>query len=595
MNDTEKSIEDLVRKLSKLNLARIAGYISHVRFPNFKGLERNLRIDLGFPVTALVGPNGSGKSSVLHALYGMPIGQSASDFYFSTQLDPNDSKAHDSPRYIYGTFHSEFKKTIEIRKARVFRKSRGYEYFEPTKRVDIDNMDAMPDDPFDGKDVDRWNPIQKPVVYVNSKLTIGAFERAMAFKPEGENKTDGYQRLLRAAQKLQIVFAGGALTYMGPKKALLDRFKLEAEEIDFLAKILGRTYSEVECLQHMFFAGQKYSELTARFCRGDEANRFLYSDFLAGSGELSAVRIVHQVFKSQDNSLVLLDEPETCLHPGAQRELLNFLLAMAEKKNLQIVFTTHSPELIKKLPRSAIKVFQEHSDGKFGVMQEVESAVAFNRLGVISSVTKQIFVEDALSKAIVESALRLLDKTYHSIQVYFRGGGFEWLLGKFIPSNLQHTNILVLLDGDVLEKKPFFKVLPKPEELTISDLTNAWLKSNAGVGIDLPKNGGSGGAQNIEHERALVSDYLRWCRKNLRFLPGGVPENIALSILESKCSDLAASEAKTALSERMDQRGILNQSELAGAIKQSCFSLDRQENVALGAVRDQIESWLNGN
>lgn len=598
MSDTEKEIDDLVRNLATRNLARMQGYISHLRFPNFKGLQRNLRIDLKFPVTALVGPNGCGKSSVLHAMYGMPFKQSTSDFYFSTKLDPIEDRAKDQVRYIYGYWHAESQSIVEVRKIRVQNKNKDYEYFEPdgrtSKSADMDGMDPMPQTQFSGRSRDRWDGINKEVKYINSKLTIGAFERAMTFKPEGQKKPESHRLLLNAARKLHGVFSGSTRTHMGPKEAVLQNFALEKEEISVLARILSRPYSDVQCLSHMFFVGQKYGEFTARFSRKNQDSNFIYSDFLAGSGELCAVKIVHEIYSSVEGSLVLLDEPETCLHPGAQRELLNFLLTMAKAKNLQIVFTTHSPELIRKLPKSAVKVFQELTDGKFSVLQDVVPEVAFNRLGAIFGGNKLIFVEDALSKAIVESAVRFLDVAHHSIQVHFYGGGFEWLLGKFIPSNSERADILVLLDGDVQERKPFFKSIPSPSLLPQSDLTTTWLENAAGIAVYLPKNGGLGAAQNLGHEKALVSSYLSWCKRNLRFLPGDSPENIALTILKPGSAELNSAEAKNALNAFMKERDIKDSSELAGAIKQTCFTLTREHPV-LKNVCDQIEGWINAN
>ena len=47
-------------------------YISHIRFPHYKNLAPDLKIDFDFPITALVGPNGTNKSSILRAIQGSP-------------------------------------------------------------------------------------------------------------------------------------------------------------------------------------------------------------------------------------------------------------------------------------------------------------------------------------------------------------------------------------------------------------------------------------------------------------------------------------------------------------------------------------------
>ena len=41
--------------------------------------------------------------------------------------------------------------------------------------------------------------------------------------------------------------------------------------------------------------------------------------------------------------LLLLDEPETSLHPGAQVKLQRYILDQIKKKHLQVVISTHAP------------------------------------------------------------------------------------------------------------------------------------------------------------------------------------------------------------------------------------------------------------
>ncbi|WP_199246429.1 AAA family ATPase [[Phormidium] sp. ETS-05] len=56
-------------------------------------------------------------------------------------------------------------------------------------------------------------------------------------------------------------------------------------------------------------------------------------------------------------NLVLLDDVEQGLHPKAQRELMTvFKTIIAEHKNLQIIFSTHSPYIIDELMPSQVHV-----------------------------------------------------------------------------------------------------------------------------------------------------------------------------------------------------------------------------------------------
>ena len=86
MDEFKKNLE----KISKLIKARqFRPYIDYIRFPYFKNIQQDTKIQFEFPLTVLVGKNGCGKSAVLHALYGAPEKKSVGDFWFSTNLTPS--------------------------------------------------------------------------------------------------------------------------------------------------------------------------------------------------------------------------------------------------------------------------------------------------------------------------------------------------------------------------------------------------------------------------------------------------------------------------------------------------------------------------
>ncbi len=68
-----------------------------------------------------------------------------------------------------------------------------------------------------------------------------------------------------------------------------------------------------------------------------------------------------------ENVLIGLEEPETNLHPQAQRELINTLKGLVdEKKILQIFFTTHSNILIDEINHSQVILYRKGHDSQRG-------------------------------------------------------------------------------------------------------------------------------------------------------------------------------------------------------------------------------------
>lgn len=73
------------------------------------------------------------------------------------------------------------------------------------------------------------------------------------------------------------------------------------------------------------------------------------------SGEQQVITIVsHIIFREQNNSLILIDEPELSLHVHWQDMLRNFFENFKENKSVQLILATHSPELIYNLEDKCI-------------------------------------------------------------------------------------------------------------------------------------------------------------------------------------------------------------------------------------------------
>jgi predicted ATPase len=76
-----------------------------------------------------------------------------------------------------------------------------------------------------------------------------------------------------------------------------------------------------------------------------------------GFGGNSFLPIILECYKFKEG-IILIEEPEISLHPGAQGDIWEFMMEMVEKQNHQIIFTSHSPYLVRKLARTL-------SEGKF--------------------------------------------------------------------------------------------------------------------------------------------------------------------------------------------------------------------------------------
>jgi predicted ATPase len=126
-----------------------------------------------------------------------------------------------------------------------------------------------------------------------------------------------------------------------------------------------------------------------------------YSEFHFGAGESSVIRMAMELELIEENALVLIEEIENGLHPVATVRMVEYLIDLAKRKKIQVIFTTHSNDALRPLPDKAIwaavngQLFQGKLDiGSLrAISGQVDSKLVF-------------FVEDSFAKSWVEEALR---------------------------------------------------------------------------------------------------------------------------------------------------------------------------------------------
>jgi predicted ATPase len=519
------------------------GYIAHIRFPRYKNIADGTRIDFTFPVTALVGSNGSGKTSVLNALYGAPAGKSTGQYWFSTKVDPIQEGNGSPSRFIYGHRNPTIDEIVETRKARV-RKNRGGRpdpnYWEPTKESTGDDMvepQLQGGKKCSGRSKDRWNPVVREVLYINFRKELSAFDKYFYFGKEpvpqasaGKGAKVSPRRIISKMDQVRydsewlakvIAAADTSVEYRGRKVATENRL-LAPNELDMVSYVLGRTYSEARWIRHRLFKGEGGVSVIFKTKHGR------YSEAFAGSGEVAVTSCVVQVLNAAQGTLVLLDEPEVSLHPGAQERLLAFLAKMAGTRQLQVVFSTHSPHLVTSLPDDAIKTFHQMEDGRFTVIPSTHPYAAFRRLGAVTGGQVRVLVEDWLAQQVVQHALRTLEDEAQAavFKIEYLSGGADAIMKYQVPVLMGapgHT--LVLLDGDKKPADGFVDPdsIPPAHDNNLGDLIKKATKVEPVFTVDGGVAGGSA-SQRVNMQRK----YLAWLRKNVAFIPTLCPEELVL-------------------------------------------------------------------
>jgi len=198
-----------------------------------------------------------------------------------------------------------------------------------------------------------------------------------------------------------------------------------------------------------------------------------YSEFHFGAGESSIIRIVTDIELLPENSMILVEEIENGLHPMATKRLVEYLISAAQRRNIQVIFTTHSDDALEVLP----------SDGVWACLdgQTQQGKLSIRTLRAISGkvdTALAIFTEDEFSRLIVETAIReFLSNLVEQVEVHGIAGD-----GNAVKIHTTRRvdptarfNSLCVLDGDSRQRDDIdlgiFR-LPgqQPEQQVFSDI-----------------------------------------------------------------------------------------------------------------------------
>lgn len=179
----------------------------------------------------------------------------------------------------------------------------------------------------------------------------------------------------------------------------------------------------------------------------------------SGHGVSSVLSIIVELTKCQEGTLVLLEEPETSLHPGAQRALLRVFEEFAKKRNIQILITTHSPVFARDSETfGTISVKLQHGGTIANKVSGSEFSLIKQELGAQNSdlfmANMVLFCEDESTANYLPTAFSLLgfDLSVEGVKLIpLRGGGKRRItrlreyLGYLKDSGVLH---FIVLDDD---------------------------------------------------------------------------------------------------------------------------------------------------
>ena len=342
--------------------------LNQVTVKNFKAIDTTTLELADFNV--IVGTNESGKSSVLQALHWMfQSGRNRSieankDRTKGATLSEKDATFMPSPDYRSAGHGQDYGN------------KQGTAQLDLSVSADADDGTALQADMWiksaRNEGITVHVPSANPFVTAlrDQSREFSSYIPGLAGIPLSEEK-----RSKLIVQRLAA--AGDANTVLRNVLDLLRAVKVGNQNgldivQEYVSRVMGGFSIEVE------FENDSHTRILARFqtegMKKSDPKRFKPLE-LAGIGFLQVIQIFAYLVYFRP-VLLLVDEPDSHLHPTAQERLVSVLAEAARRFGTQVILTTHSPSVVRALPPDARVIWMK--DGK---VQQNGDTEARNMMG----------------------------------------------------------------------------------------------------------------------------------------------------------------------------------------------------------------------
>ncbi|WP_375584259.1 ATP-dependent endonuclease [Cyclobacterium xiamenense] len=348
----------LISKFKPQNAyGNFGAFIKKISINGFRGMDK-LDFEIEFPITAISGTNGSGKST---------IGQIAACGYRKPATDR-----------IYKRHYVKdfFPKSVHL---------------DPTPFTDSANIIFNY----------ATNTQQSQTLTIARKnVEWSGYKR----QPERHSFYVGFAAYIPKIERRGISIYNSKHLVLTKIREVDDSIKQK------VARILNSYYDKI------YFQGisakEKSNEIGVVSRYG-----YSYSENNMGFGEGRLLYVVDLLENEPDNSLFILEEPETSLHGDAQYQFVKYLMDVVSRKGHQIIFSTHSSTMLEALPPEGRKFLIRDKNG-VKILNRISAYRARSILANGFEKAISICVEDVFAKSLLSEIIRTnSDLELKSIQI----------------------------------------------------------------------------------------------------------------------------------------------------------------------------------
>ncbi len=407
--------------------------LTEFRLKNFKSFQQQASLPLG-PLTVLIGANAAGKSNAIEAL------RLLSWLAQGNKLGSIQSAINQGDTLIRGRLEDVFRRGESVFSLGGKLSARG----EPELTVEVGLRDGelhivherlqaagkwlyQMERPSAGLGTDAgvsYNNFasgpNKPMVSVSDQMAVFVqLESPASFQAKHKQAQQQIPAVCRTLQTIlsSILFLDPVPARMRAASFLIDK-RLGGDGAN-LSSVLHRLWHEateegapsprdeilsfIQSLPEQDIAGLDFleglrGEVMVQLIETFSGEPRRYEAALLSDGTLRVLAIASAMLSAPEGSLVVIEEIDNGVHPSRARHLLERIQAVAERRQLRVLLSTHNPAMLDALPDKAVP------DVVFCYRDPVGGDSRLVRLGNLED-GPELLIQDTLGHLMTSGAL----------------------------------------------------------------------------------------------------------------------------------------------------------------------------------------------
>ncbi|MGV1770880.1 AAA family ATPase [Agrobacterium vitis] len=196
---------------------------------------------------------------------------------------------------------------------------------------------------------------------------------------------------------------------------------------------------------------------------------------LAGTGLLQAIQILAYLHLFSPR-IIILDEPDSHLHPNNQRLLCSLLKTISEERNVQVIMTTHSRHVLDAMYSDARLLWVQ--DGEVRVVAPEDQVDLLMELGALD-------VKEKLKSGKFHYVVLTEDKNSSYFDILLRNSGFDSEKATLLPYNgVTSIHLLKPLIRQIKDVSDAVVIVHRDRDYLYPDEIELWKKEIRALGAE---------------------------------------------------------------------------------------------------------------